>query len=200
MGLTQAADKLGGRYTMYQVSGDSISFAGAENIGKLPSVQSYHFKKFLYRDRSSFAPVIQFLFKLADRLGWVPSTSRMRPMHSRQVAGGVYMELPWRLRLEVESYFRTTSRMLEYEAGGSLTHCLRETGNRWYRWETANRMGLETSLVYHDEQNLFQAGYTLSWSNKNLMNFYSGWYPSKFDNRHKLNFVYRRKFSHRMDV
>jgi len=60
--------------------------------------------------------------------------------------------------------------------------------------------GLETSLVYHDEQNLFQAGYTLSWSKQKFDDFYSGWYPSKFDNRHKLNFVYRRKFSHRMDV
>ena len=53
-------------------------------------------------------------------------------------------------------------------------------------WEQVVRVGdgksygLETSLVYHDEQNLFQAGYTLSWSKQKFDDFYSGWYPSKF--------------------
>lgn len=189
---------LGGRYTMYQVSG-AVYHSLEPRISASYRLFSRTTLKVSYTEMSQFAHQLSNSYLNLPTDCWVPSTSRIRPMYSRQVAGGVYMELPWRLCLEVESYFRTTSRMLEYEAGGSLTL---PAGN----WEQVVRVGdgksygLETSLVYHDEQNLFQAGYTLSWSKQKFDDFYSGWYPSKFDNRHKLNFVYRRKFSHRMDV
>lgn len=189
---------LGGRYTMYQVSG-AVYHSLEPRISASYRLFSRTTLKVSYTEMSQFAHQLSNSYLNLPTDCWVPSTSRIRPMRSRQVAGGVYMELPWRLRLEVEGYFRTTSRMLEYEAGGSLTL---PAGN----WEQVVRVGdgksygLETSLVYHDERNLFQAGYTLSWSKQKFDDFYSGWYPSKFDNRHKLNLVYRRKFSCRMDV
>ena len=41
-------------------------------------------------------------------------------MRSRQVAAGIYTELPRHIRLNVEGYYRTTSQLLEYDGGNSL--------------------------------------------------------------------------------
>ena len=120
-------------------------------------------------------------------------------MRSRQVAGGIYMELPWNLHLDMEGYFRTTSHMLEYDTSGSLIFPAEEW-ERVVRNGKGKSYGIEAALAYQDGKNTFEAGYTLSWSLQKFEDFYPDWYFSKFDNRHKLNLMFRRKFNDRIDA
>lgn len=189
---------LGVHYTLYQVSG-AVYHSLEPRVSASYRLFSRATLKASYTEMSQFAHQLSNSYLNLPTDCWVPSTSRIRPMRSRQVAGGVYMELPWNLRMDVEGYFRTTDRMLEYEAGGSLT-LPAENWEKIVRVGKGRSYGLETSLAYHDGKNTFQAGYTLSWTRQKFDAFYSDWYPGKFDNRHKLNLMYRRKFNARIDA
>ena len=81
-----------------------------------------------YTEMSQFAHQLSNSYLNLPTDCWVPSTSRIRPMRSRQVAGGIYMKLPWNLSMDIEGYFRITDRMLEYDTGGNLTLACRITG------------------------------------------------------------------------
>ena len=89
---------LGGRYTMYQVSG-AVYHSLEPRISASYRLFSRTTLKVSYTEMSQFAHQLSNSYLNLPTDCWVPSTSRIRPMHSRQVAGGVYMELPWRLRL-----------------------------------------------------------------------------------------------------
>lgn len=155
--------------------------------------------------KASYTEMSQFVHQLSNSYlnlptdCWVPSTSRIRPMRSRQVAGGIYMKLPWNLSMDIEGYFRITDRMLEYDTGGNLT-LPADNWEKWVRVGKGKSYGLEASLAYRHAKNVFQASYTLSWSKQKFEDFYPDWYASKFDNRHKLNLMFRHKFNNRIDA
>ena len=90
-----------------------------------------HDKSLLYGNEPVCAPTVKHLSESADRqLG--SSTRKVRPMRSRQVAAGIYTELPRHIRLNVEGYYRTTSQLLEYDGGNSLM-LLPITGTIWLK-------------------------------------------------------------------
>lgn len=60
--------------------------------------------------------------------------------------------------------------------------------------------GLEWETSYSNNRTHISAAYTLSWSKRNFPTFYNGWYPDKFDNRHKLNLSVRHNFSSRIEA
>ncbi len=60
--------------------------------------------------------------------------------------------------------------------------------------------GLEWETCYSNSRTHVSAAYTLSWSKRNFPTFYNGWYPDKFDNRHKLNLSVRHNFSSRIEA
>lgn len=155
--------------------------------------------KVSYTEMSQFAHQLSNTYLNLPTDSWVPSTRKVRPMHSKQVAAGIYTELPMHIRLNVEGYYRTTNQLLEYDGGNSLML----PADNWYNLVKTGKgksYGLELSMAYKDHYNVIEAGYTLSWSLQKFTDFYPGWYSSKFDNRHKLNIVFRHKFNDRIDV
>lgn len=71
--------------------------------------------KVSYTEMSQFAHQLSNTYLNLPTDSWVPSTRKVRPMRSRQVAAGIYTELPRHIRLNVEGYYRTTSQLLEYD-------------------------------------------------------------------------------------
>lgn len=154
--------------------------------------------------KASYAEMSQFMHQLSNTYinlptdYWVPSTDRVRPMRSRQYAAGVYRALPGHLGLSVEAYYKTMSRLVEYDGGNQLTPAVSH-------WESLVRTGkgkaygVETELAYDDGQTSAAASYTLSWSRRKMPAFFSGWYPDKFDNRHKLTLSLHHRFTRRIE-
>lgn len=130
---------------------------------------------------------------------WVPSTRNVRPLHSSQYAAGLYMQFPSRFRFNVEGFYKTTDNLVEYFGGNGLMPSI----NNWesmIRKGKGRAYGLEFLLAYRKDKLSAEAGYTLSWSEQKFPQLYSGWYPSKFDNRHKIYLNARYRFSKRIDV
>ncbi len=130
---------------------------------------------------------------------WMPSTEKIAPMHSRQVAAGVYTELPYGLVLDVEGYFKTMDHLLEYVGSSSLFPSLD-------RWETdfsegsGRAYGMEMKFGYRTQATDVSLYYTLSWSQRNFAALYDSWYPDRNDNRHKITAVASHKFSEKFDA
>ena len=45
---------------------------------------------------------------------WLPSSAKVPPMRSKQVAGGIYLNLPYNLNFNIEGYWKTMSDLYEY--------------------------------------------------------------------------------------
>ncbi len=155
--------------------------------------------------KASYTEMSQFMHQLSNTYlnlpmdFWVPSTSRIVPMRSRQYAIGVYMQLPHRIRLNMEGFYKTMHHLVEYDGGNNLT----PSADDWeenIREGRGKAYGLEWEASYANSRTLVNAAYTLSWSKRHFPTFYSGWYPDKFDNRHKLNLSIRHRFSSRIEA
>lgn len=152
-----------------------------------------------YTEMSQFAHQLSSTYLNLPTDSWVPSTRKVHPMRSRQLAAGIYMELPFHLRLDVEGYYRTTNGLLEYDNGNSLI-LPSDNWENLVRSGNGKSYGMELSMSYNHSHNTIEVGYTLSWSKLKFKDFYPDWYFSKFDNKHKLNISFRHKFNNRIDA
>lgn len=155
--------------------------------------------------KTSFTEMSQFMHQLSNTYLnlpmdiWVPSTKQIHPSRSRQYAAGAYMMLPHNLRFSVEGYYKATKNLLEYDGGNNLTP-------PYEAWESnvsqgrGRSYGIEIEGSYGNERVSLDAAYTLSWSERNFPEYYAGWYPDKFDNRHKFNINLSCKVSQGVDL
>lgn len=156
--------------------------------------------------KASYAEMSQYMHQLSNTYlnlptdYWVPSTADVRPMRSRQYALGLYMQFPaLRLRVDVEGFYKTMTGLLEYDGGNQLT----PSADDWttlVRRGRGKAYGAEVCLGWERGTTSFVAAYTLSWSRRLFPDFYSGWYPDKFDNRHKLDLTLRHRFNARIEA
>ena len=124
---------------------------------------------------------------------WLPSTALIKPMRSDQVAGGFYWQARQDLKVSVEGWYRTMDHLYEY-AG---TNMLYPAVDNWEQDFTEGRgksWGAELSLEYETEKITASAYYTLAWSLREFAAIWTGWYPDRFDNRHKLNLLCNYRF------
>lgn len=130
---------------------------------------------------------------------WMPSTPKIAPSHSRQVAGGVYVNFPHNIKFSAEGYYKTMSNLLEFRGRWGIYPPIT-------RWEDAlvvgkgRSWGAETSLSWSDEKTSVEAYYTLSWSQRLFPDFYHEWYKDRNDNRHKLTLTATRRFGKRFEM
>ena len=133
---------------------------------------------------------------------WVPVTREIRPMLSRQVAGGIYYHFKRSWDFSLEGYYKTMERQIDYVEGASLMPDYRH-------WDEKVAMGrglaygMETQLQKSKGKTTGWINYTLAWAKRRFPNGevnYGEWYPAKYDNRHGVNVVVMHKFSKRFDI
>jgi outer membrane receptor for ferrienterochelin and colicin len=165
--------------------------------------------RYQYSDRvtlkASYTEMSQFMHQLSNTYlnlpmdFWVPSTKKITPMRSRQYAVGVYMQLPFHIRLNMEGFYKTMNHIVEYDDGNSLTPSADDWEDKIHEG-SGKAYGVEWETGYNNSHTSVSAAYTLSWSKRNFPTFYNGWYPDKFDNRHKLNLNLHHNFSSRIEA
>lgn len=152
-----------------------------------------------YTDMNQFAHNVATTYLDLPTNCWMPSTERVAPMHSRQVAAGVYSQLPYGLVLDVEGYYKTMDHLREYVGSSTLFPPLES-------WETdfsegrGRAYGMEVKFGYCTPATDVSLYYTLSWSERHFSALYNGWYPDRNDNRHKITVIASHKFSEKFDV
>lgn len=155
--------------------------------------------KLSYTDMTQYINLIQTVYLDLPTSSWLPCTAQMKPMHSRQIAGGVHARLPHDLHLEVEGFWKTMDNLYEYSGGFSLYPPIE-------KWETSfspgkgRSYGTELSFGWTTERTDISVAYTLSWSQRLFPEFYYTWYYDRNDYRNMLNITATHKFSDKFDI
>jgi hypothetical protein len=155
--------------------------------------------------KASYTVMTQYVHKISNSFldlptdYWVPTTRRTRPMHSRQIAAGIYMLPSERWTLSVEGYYKHTCHLLQYNSWTGLE----PPAESWDQIVTDGQglfYGVEADAIYRTKLLTVDAAYTLSWNKRKFDEFYSHWYYNKFDNRHKLNLSMRLHLSAKAEM
>ncbi len=131
---------------------------------------------------------------------WVPSTKKLPPPVSDQVALGASFNLKKGLSLSFETYYKSMANLVEYKAGAAFT-------NGSFDWE--NKVEKGRGWAYGFELLLEKTmgnttgwiGYTWAKSERQFEFInYGKVFPSKYDRRHDISVVFTHKFSDRFDI
>ncbi|MEO6686719.1 MAG: TonB-dependent receptor, partial [Dyadobacter sp.] len=152
--------------------------------------------------KASYAQMNQYVHLLSNTgLGlptdlWVPTTDRVAPQQSKQVAIGLAKDLEKpALTLTLEGYYKKMNHILNYKEGASFLSVSGENANE-LSWEDNVTAGKGWSygaeFLVHKKAGRFSGwvGYTLSWTKWQFpeLNFGKTFYP-RYDRRHDLSVV-----------
>lgn len=152
--------------------------------------------------KASYAQMNQYVHLLSNTgLGlptdlWVPTTDRVAPQQSKQVAIGLAKDLEQpALSLTLEGYYKKMNHILNYKEGSSFLSINGENANE-LSWEdnvTAGKgwsYGAEFLIQKKTGRLSGWIGYTLSWTKWQFpeLNFGKTFYP-RYDRRHDLSVV-----------
>lgn len=153
----------------------------------------------------SYAEMSQYLhfltsgsFSLPSDL-WVPTTSRIKPQHSRQIALG-YNHSVGPLLFSLETYYKFMNNIIEYKDGTFYN----SNDTDWENKIVAGKgesYGAELLVEKKIGKLTGWIGYTLSWSNRlfSELNFGRS-FPYSFDRRHDVSFTCSYQLSPKIDV
>lgn len=155
--------------------------------------------KLSYTEMSQFIHNIHALYLDIPMSGWLPSTELVPPMRSRQIAGGIYTELPHDLHLNVEGYWKTLNDINEYCGLSGFYPDIAHWENELMRGK-GRSYGAEIEFAWRPEKTEIAAYYTLSWTERLFEGIWHEWYPDRNDCRHKLTINATHRFSERFDM
>lgn len=117
---------------------------------------------------------------------WVPTTAKVKPQHSRQVALGVTQSLG-PLSFTLEGYYKRMTNMVEYKDGAYFSQ--NETS-----WEDkvaqgkGDGYGAELMIEKQTGKLTGWFSYTLSWANRTFKDLNGGrTFPFSYDKRHDIS-------------
>lgn len=189
---------LGLRYTVYSVSGKAWNRLEPRVSLGIECCKGMDFKV-SYTEMNQFAHLVSTTYLDLPTNCWLPSTSEVAPMHSRQVASGIYWKLPLGFRLNVEGWYKTMDNLLEYSGANTLFPPL-DTWETSFNKGKGRSYGIETEFGWQSAKLSMTAYYTLSWSQRKFDDIWTGWYSHRFDNRHKLTLMGLWKVSENVDI
>lgn len=150
--------------------------------------------------KASYTMMTQMVHKISNSVlelptdYWVPTTERLKPARSWQVAAGAYYQPSRHWLLSVEGYYKHSLHLLQYASWSSLE----PPAEKWDQLVMDGQgrfYGMELDAAYTAKAIELTAAYTLSWNQRRFDDFYPEWYYDKFDNRHKLNLTARWKIT-----
>lgn len=189
---------LGLRYAMFGVPGkvwNRLEPRVALNI----RCASWMDFRLSYSEMNQFSHLVSTTYLDIPTNCWLPSTDKIAPMLSRQAAGGIYCRLPHNFRLNIEGWYKTMDNLLEYSGSNALFPPL-DTWETSFNKGKGRSYGVETEFGWSSDKLFFSAYYTLSWSQRKFDAIWTGWYPHRFDNRHKLTLEGRWEISRATSV
>ena len=189
---------LGVRYSLYSSPGKvwhSVEPRAAFKVQVSDDVSL----KASYAEMSQFSHLVACTYIDLPTNCWMPSTARVAPMKSRQVAGGVYTFITPEVKFNVEGWYKTMDHLLEY-SGTNLIFPALTSWEKDFSEGKGKSYGAEVELTYDTDRTSLAAYYTLSWSLRKYDDFFSGWYKDRNDNRHKFTLMGTYRFSERFEV
>lgn len=133
---------------------------------------------------------------------WVPVTRKIDPMNAHQFTTGLYYSLHKQYDFSVEGYFKKMNNLIEYKDRFPV-------GTDYSNWEErvgkgyGRAYGVELMAQKKSGRLSGWIGYTLSWSDRHFPDGSVNKgrrFPSKYDNRHKVDLVGTYKISRKVEL
>lgn len=144
--------------------------------------------------KASYATMAQFVHLLTNQgLGlptdlWVPSTERIKPQRSRQVALGLASNIGKGLELSVEGFYKEMENVISFKEGSSLF--VREGWEDKVTQGNGEAYGMEVFLQKKKGDFSGWIGYTLAWNFRQFDDLNEGRiFPFRYDRRHDFSIV-----------
>lgn len=189
---------IGMHYTMFKVT--DKTYHEVEPRAAIRYLLNEHTAlKLSYTEMSQFMHLLSSTYLNFPTDYWMPSTSNIHPMRSRQFAAGLYMRLPYQVNLSVEGFYKTMNHILEYDGKNQLAPSV-ENWEADVKRGKGRAYGVELALSRHVLKTSMNFSYTLSWSKRKFDDIYRGWYANKFDNRHKINISVRHQLTQQIEA
>ena len=162
--------------------------------------------------KASFSTMAQYVnlltnegFSLPTDL-WVPSTERIKPQTSWQVAVGAAKTIHDDYEISVEGYYKRMNNVISYREGSSFLGL----DNDWQQKITQGKgeaYGGELLLQKKEGKTTGWIGYTLAWNRRqfanddpNLSINKGNWFNYKYDRRHDISLVITHEFTKRFTM
>ena len=119
---------------------------------------------------------------------WLPTTDRILPQESWQVAAGYAFKISKKIDITIEGYYKEMKNLIAYKEGSGLFE-LSDWEDRITQGN-GDSYGAELFIQKRTGKLSGWMGYTLSWTNRQFddLNF-GNEFPYKFDRRHDLSIV-----------
>ncbi len=131
---------------------------------------------------------------------WVPSTARIKPQDSWQVAGGLATTLWKQYEFSLEGYYKEMKNVISYKAGASFLGIDQDWQDKVTQGD-GKSYGVELFLQKKKGKTTGWLGYTLSWNWRQFEEINGGKrFPFKYDRRHDISLVLSHEISKRISI
>lgn len=131
---------------------------------------------------------------------WLPSTDKIRPQYSRQIALGLFKDWGNIMETSVEGYYKTMDNVLEFKNGSPFL----VMGDNWEDNLTQGRgesYGMEVFVRKKTGKITGWVGYTLSWTNRQFKDLNQGRpFPYRYDRRHDFEILLSYAITKKIEV
>jgi hypothetical protein len=132
---------------------------------------------------------------------WVPSTDKLKPQTSDQIAWGLAQNFREEYEISLEGYYKTMNNVLEYKEGASF---LDNISNEWEDKVLQGKgrsYGVEVFAQKKTGSFTGWAGYTLSWTDRQFDLLNNGLrFPYKYDRRHDVSIALMKRFGQKIEL
>jgi len=154
----------------------------------------------------SYVQMAQFVHLLTNAgLGlptdlWVPSTDRIGPQESWQVAAGYFKNLGYGIEFSAEAYYKDMEGVVEYQDGASFLNTTSDWQDK-VTTGTGRSYGVEVLLQKKTGKTTGWIGYTLSKTERRFEEINFGeWFPFRYDRRHDISLTAVHQLSDKIDL
>lgn len=131
---------------------------------------------------------------------WLPVTQNIKPMHSRQVALGVFKDWGNLFSTSIEGYYKTMDNVMDYKNGANMFI----NDDSWENQITQGKgeaYGVEFLLRRSLGKLTGWIGYTLSWNWRTFNDLnYGKKFPYRYDRRHDLEIFLNYEINKKIDI
>jgi hypothetical protein len=156
--------------------------------------------------KSSYSRMNQFVQQVSDSYislptdFWMPVNRNFKPMESDQLSAGLYYEHPHGYVFSAEGYYKQMFNLLDYKEG----YAFMPVSINWDQKLTQGKgwsYGAELMVEKKAGKLTGSLGYGLLWSDRQFAELNQGKrFPSKYDNRHKINIVANYKLNQAVEL
>lgn len=156
--------------------------------------------------KASYARMNQYVHLVSNSFmdlptdSWMPVTEKLKPLVCDQISLGGYYNWNRLLDFSVEGYYKQMNHLLEYKDGYSLIPSSVSWEEKMASGE-GRAYGVEFMVRKQAGKTTGWVGYALAWADHRFDEINEGRrYPSRYDNRHKLNIVVMHQLSKKVKL